>query len=148
MRSLNQIIWIQRFLVRCRLLIANRFWGMDIHPTVRISRSARLDLTYPKGIHIGEETYIAFDAAILSHDMTRAKRVDTVIGRHCFIGARSLILPGVKIGDGSIVAAGSIVTEDVPPRSIVAGNPAKLLRVNIEVGPYGVMTIGSGRSPT
>ncbi len=46
----------------------------------------------------------------------------------CDIGLGSIILPGVKIGEGSIVGAGSVVTDDIPPYSVFAGNPAKLLR--------------------
>jgi acetyltransferase-like isoleucine patch superfamily enzyme len=59
------------------------------------------------------------------------------VGENCFIGGRSMILPGVEIGDNSIVAAGAIVTKSVPPRSIVAGNPAVVVRSDIEVGAYG-----------
>jgi carbonic anhydrase/acetyltransferase-like protein (isoleucine patch superfamily) len=47
------------------------------------------------------------------------------------------VLPGVTIGDGSIVGAGSVVFDDVPPRSIVGGNPARVLRQNIEVVRHG-----------
>ena len=60
-------------------------------------------------------SYIAFDAAILAHDMTRALRLNTYIGENCFIGSRSVILPGVRVGDGSIVGSGAVVTKDVPP---------------------------------
>lgn len=45
-----------------------------------------------------------------------------------WIGARAIILPGVKIGAGSIVAAGAVVTKDVPPYSIVGGSPARVLK--------------------
>lgn len=110
---------------------------MDLHPTCRFSLSIKLDTTHPSGIHVGEESYIAFGAAILTHDMTRGLYLDTRVGRHCFVGARSLILPGVTIGDGCIVGAGSIVTKSVPPRCIVGGNPARIIRTEIEVGPYG-----------
>ena len=114
-----------------------KIWGMDIHPTVVMSLSARLDKTHPRGIHIGEGTYIAFDAAILAHDMTRALKTDTFIGRNCFIGARSIILPGVTIGDGSVVGSGSVVTKSVPPASVVAGNPAQIIKSGIEVLQFG-----------
>jgi len=50
------------------------------------------------------------------------------IGNDVWIGGSCTILPGISIGDNSIVAAGSVVTKDVPPNSIVAGNPAKMLR--------------------
>ncbi|MFB3764137.1 MAG: DapH/DapD/GlmU-related protein [Methanotrichaceae archaeon] len=51
-----------------------------------------------------------------------------VIEDGCDIGLGSIILPGVEIGEGSIVGAGSVVTDDIPPYSVFAGNPAKLLR--------------------
>lgn len=112
-------------------------WGMDLHPTCRLSRTARLDLTYPAGIHIGAYTYLAFEAAVLTHDTARGLYQHTRIGGNCFIGARALILPGVTIGDGCIVGAGSVVTRDIPPYCIVAGNPARIIRTDIRVGPYG-----------
>ncbi len=137
MRSLNSLQWLRKGLVRAKLLVYTRVWGMDIHPTASFSLSAKFDRTYPRGIHIGAQSYIAFDVAILAHDMTRGLYLHTHIGRHCFIGARSIILPGIVIGDGSVVAAGSVVTRDVPPGSVVAGNPARIIRSNVSVGPYG-----------
>jgi acetyltransferase-like isoleucine patch superfamily enzyme len=74
---------------------------------------------------------------ILCHDLTRGIYKNTTIGRCCFVGARSVIMPGVTVGDFSIVATGAVVTRDVPPHSIVAGNPAQIIRSDIEVGPYG-----------
>lgn len=50
------------------------------------------------------------------------------IGNGCWLGARSIILGGVKIGDGCVVAAGAVVTHDVPPNSLVAGVPALVKR--------------------
>lgn len=114
-----------------------RFWGMDIHPTVEMSLSARLDLVNPAGIHIGANSYLAFDVRVLSHDMTRRLKLDTYIGENCFIGGRSLILPGVRIGNSCIVGAGSVVTRSVPDNCIVAGNPARILREGVELLSYG-----------
>lgn len=53
---------------------------------------------------------------------------DTTIGNDVWIGYESLVMPGVSIGDGAIVAARSVVTGDVPPYSIVGGNPAAVIR--------------------
>ena len=57
------------------------------------------------------------------------KREDVTIGRNVWIGTRSTILAGVSIGDGSIIAAGSVVTKNVPAYSIVGGVPAKVIRM-------------------
>lgn len=53
---------------------------------------------------------------------------DTVLGNDVWIGRDATIMPGVRIGDGAIVATGAVVTSDVPPYAIVGGNPAKVLR--------------------
>jgi virginiamycin A acetyltransferase len=53
---------------------------------------------------------------------------DTVVGNDVWIGYEALLMPGVKVGDGAIVAARSVVTKDVPPYAIVGGNPAKVVR--------------------
>lgn len=51
-----------------------------------------------------------------------------VIGNDVWIGGRVIILPGVHIGDGAVIGAGSVVTKDVPPYAIVGGNPAKVIK--------------------
>jgi acetyltransferase-like isoleucine patch superfamily enzyme len=118
-------------------LIYTKVFKMDLHPTCTFSLSAKFDKTNPRGIHVGEHSYIAFDVVLLAHDMSRGTRAHTRIGNNCFIGGRSLILPGITVGDNSIVGAGSVVTRDVPPRTVVAGNPARIIRSDIKVGKYG-----------
>jgi putative colanic acid biosynthesis acetyltransferase WcaF len=51
------------------------------------------------------------------------------IGAECFVGAKSLLLPGVRLGEGAVVGAGAVVTKDVDPWTIVAGNPARNIGV-------------------
>jgi acetyltransferase-like isoleucine patch superfamily enzyme len=126
-----------------RRLYLVKIYGMNLHPTCSLSLKAVLDRTHPKGVHVGAYSYVAFDAVIFTHDMTRGLRTDTFIGERCFIGARSIIMPGIRVGDGSIVGAGSVVTRDVPPGCIVAGNPAKVLRSGIRTTRCGCIK-GSG----
>ncbi|MEK9713668.1 MAG: DapH/DapD/GlmU-related protein [Thalassolituus sp.] len=140
-KSLNQFIKVQRLLVRLRWLIFTKVWGMDIHKETMISLSAKMDRTHPAGVHIAKETYIAFGATILTHDLVRALKTDTYIGESCFIGARSIVMPGVRVGNRCIVAAGSVVTRDVPDNCIVAGNPAKVVKENVTVYSYGRLVV-------
>jgi serine acetyltransferase len=128
---------LRNILVTLRRLFLTRVMGMDIHPTAQLSMSCKLDRNYPVGIHIGAYSYLAFESRVLCHDRTRGLYVDTWIGENCFIGGRAMILPGVRIGDGAIVGAGSVVTKDVPPRCAVAGNPAQIIKENIETLAYG-----------
>lgn len=110
---------------------------MDIGKGASISLSARLDKTNPRGIHIGEYTAIPFEVAILTHDFVNNRHVDVRIGKHCMIGARSVIMPGVTIGDHCIVSVASVVVKDIPSNSLAAGNPARVIE-------KGIHTIGLG----
>ena len=91
-------------------------------------------------IDIGSDCLISFRVTIVDHDhdfvlgkspvgvsVSSSQRVD--IGERTFVGANSVILQGVSIGHDSIVGAGSVVTHSFPPNSIIAGNPAKLVRL-------------------
>lgn len=136
-RGFNRLGGLRHILVDLKRLYFRRVWGMDIHPTAQFSLSAKFDRTFPPGIHVGARSYVAFETRLLTHDRTRGLYLHTRIGENCFIGGRSLILPGVEIGDNCVIGAGSVVTKSVPPRSIAAGNPARVIRSDIEVGPYG-----------
>lgn len=129
---------LRKYLMKLRWYYLVKGWGMDIHPDCWISLKAKLDRTNPRGIHIGEGTLVAFDAVILSHDYIRSIHdVKTVIGKNCLIGANSFIMPGITIGDHSIVGAMAVVTKDVPPNCMVAGNPARVVKTGIMTGRMG-----------
>ncbi|MEI9864591.1 MAG: acyltransferase [Limisphaerales bacterium] len=82
-------------------------------------------------IHTGEDVSIGPEATILTlgHDPQSPdftdRGGDVIIGDRAWIGYRALILPGIKIGEGAVVGAGAVVTKDVAPFTIVAGNPAR-----------------------
>lgn len=56
------------------------------------------------------------------------QRGDTIIGDGVWIGMRAIIMPGIKIGEGAVIAAGAVVTKDVAPYNVVGGNPAKTIK--------------------
>lgn len=88
-------------------------------------------------VEIGEGTSIARDVVIWNDDAhqveeTKSDKVEPIIiGKHVWICQGAKILKGVTIGDGAVIAAGAIVTKDVPPHSLAAGIPAKIIRENI-----------------
>jgi len=85
--------------------------------------------SYP--IRIGNDVSIGPEAVILTlgHDPQSPDFADrggeVIIGHHAWIACRALVLPGVKIGEGAVIAAGAVVTRDVEPYAIVAGSPAR-----------------------
>ncbi|MGB3388836.1 MAG: CatB-related O-acetyltransferase [Pseudaminobacter sp.] len=83
--------------------------------------------TFPFNI-FGSGWEQGFDPATWAQEL----RGDTIVGNDVWIGMEALVMPGVTIGDGAIIAARSVVTRDVPPYAIVAGNPAKIVKVRFD----------------
>ncbi|MDR0606122.1 MAG: acyltransferase [Bacteroidales bacterium] len=113
---------------------------MDIAKSARISFRTKLDKTFPQGIHIAEESYLASGVIVLSHDYCRSIRTDTYIGKQCFIGVNAIIMCGITVGDNVIVGSGAIITKNVPSNCIVAGNPAKIIRTGIQTKKFGQLS--------
>lgn len=105
--------------------------GMEVGEDVFIDRETWFDTNFCWLISIGDRCTMAPGVRILTHDASTkgalgyTRLAPVRIGADTFIGAGSLILPGATIGDGAIVGAGSVVRRDVPPRTLVTGNPAE-----------------------
>jgi maltose O-acetyltransferase len=107
--------------------------GLQIGKNVFFGSDVFIDSSFPWLISIGDECTITYGVIILAHDSSIYRHLGYTkigkvsIGSKTFIGARSIILPGVKIGKDVIIGAGSIVTKDIPDNSIAAGNPAVVI---------------------
>lgn len=137
LKSLNQLRIVREALVRLRVRWLRVVVGIDVDQTLRASMSSRFRPGHRGSISIGPDTLIAFKTLIYSRDPKSGEDRPVRIGARCFIGGGSMILPGVTIGDQCIVGAGAVVFEDVPAKSIVGGNPARVLRTDVAMGPYG-----------
>lgn len=105
-----------------------RLMGIKLGKKVFIGLDSYLDDQFPELITIGEGTTISYRVIIVAHDDSGQGYVNPVtIGKRVYIGVGAIVLPGVRIGDDSIVGAGSVVTKDVPQGVTVAGCPANVI---------------------
>jgi maltose O-acetyltransferase len=108
---------------------------LSIGPDTYITGPLHIDLTAP--VHIGARVHMGYDVQILATDHEIGDVVQRCgprvfrgvrIGDGAWLGSRTVILPGVRIGAGAVVAAGAVVTRDVPENVLVGGVPARLIR--------------------
>jgi len=134
-----------------RLLSSKVGNGITYYPGIKISPGTHLALgdnvdlawgvliTTAGGVEIGDRTLVGYNTMIFSANHVIPHGIDKIfyaghekkkvtIANDVWIGAGCIILPGVNIGEGAIVAAGSIVTKNVEPFSMVAGVPARLIK--------------------
>lgn len=128
---------IRKYFILGMYFIYVKIYHMDIAENSKFSLGVKFDKSNPRGIHIGEESFIASGSVILAHDFCKPTKADTYIGKCCFIGVNAIIMCGVKIGDHVIVGSGAVVTKDVPSNCIVAGNPARIIKENIQTKKFG-----------
>jgi len=88
------------------------------------------DIMFPEKITVGNNCIIGYNTTILTHEylIDEYRIGDVIIGDEVMIGANTTILPGIKIGDRAIVAAGTVVHKDVPAGAFVGGNPMQVIR--------------------
>jgi maltose O-acetyltransferase len=146
LNSLNQFNGVLIAASRLRCVWLRLRYGIRLHPTARISLSNRLLAGKRGSIRVGADTLVAFKTLILSVDYLTGEDRPVRIGSRCFIGGGSTILPGVTIGDESIVGGGAVVFDDVPPRTVVGGNPARIVKHDIEVGRFGQLKVADENS--
>lgn len=134
-----------------RHVMYRRFLGLDLASTAKIHKG--LEILAAKNVHVGPGTIIGQDALLdgrrgiyfganvnlggevaiftLQHDIRSptfaAIGGSVTIGDRAWLSFRTTILPGITIGEGAVVAAGAVVTRDVPPYTMVAGIPAKMI---------------------
>lgn len=111
--------------------------GAHVHIGSRVYANFNLTLVDDGHIYIGDKTMIGPNVTIATagHPVLPELRekalqfnVDVHIGRNVWIGAGAIILPGITIGDNSVIGAGSVVTKDIPSNVVAVGNPCKVLR--------------------
>lgn len=144
-------VWAARGVFWQKICGANRHIPWPVSPFIEISNGRNIifdpdDLNNFQGkgnyfqnfngkIYIGKGTYIAMNVGIITsnHDVNNLDEhfpgQDVKIGTSCWLGMNSIILPGVILGEKTVVGAGSVVTKSFPEgHCIIVGNPAKLLR--------------------
>ncbi|RUT44558.1 acyltransferase [Paenibacillus anaericanus] len=103
--------------------------GMKVGDHTAFGLMVMVDVFFPELITIGRNSVIGYNTTILAHEyLIKEYRLGEVnIGSEVMIGANTTILPGITIGDGAVIAAGSIVHKDVAAGTFVGGNPLRVL---------------------
>ncbi|ADC49141.1 acetyltransferase [Alkalihalophilus pseudofirmus OF4] len=109
------------------------FLRMKVGPETAVALMVMMDVMFPERISIGRNTIIGYNTTILAHEyLIKEYRLgDVVIGDEVMIGANTTILPGVTIGDGAVISAGTLVHRDVPAGAFVGGNPMQIIKERV-----------------
>ncbi|MBX3405381.1 MAG: hypothetical protein KF869_01350 [Phycisphaeraceae bacterium] len=129
---------LARWAPRGVILPIHRMRGVKMGADVFIDPTAIIETAFPENITIGNDVRITAGCVIMSHIKAPHYLRETglvpvvlkpvVLEDHCFIGVNSVIMPGVTVGKASVVTSGSVVVNNVPPYTMVQGNPAKVIK--------------------
>jgi maltose O-acetyltransferase len=112
--------------------------GLKLGQNVYVEERVSFDSSFCWLISIGDGSTLSKNVVILAHDASTKRSLNYTkigrvqIGRETFIGACSVILPGVTIGSNVIIGAGSVVTHDIPDNCVAVGNPARVIESTID----------------
>jgi acetyltransferase-like isoleucine patch superfamily enzyme len=111
------------------------FLNVKVGEQASFALMVMLDVMFPEKISVGKNSVIGYNTTILAHEylINEYRLGDVEIGNEVLIGANSTILPGVIIGDGAIVSAGTLVHKDVPEGAFVGGNPMQIIYTKEEL---------------
>ncbi|MEW9502118.1 acyltransferase [Jeotgalibacillus marinus] len=120
--------------LRMKNWLYRTFLGVKVGDQTSFALMVMLDVMFPEKISVGKNSVIGYNTTILAHEyLIHEYRIGMVeIGDEVLIGANTTILPGVRIGDGAIVSASTLVHKDVPAGAFVGGNPMQVIRLKDE----------------
>lgn len=131
------VIQIARYtpFLRVKNWLYRTFLKMSVGRYTAFALMVMPDTMFPEKITVGHNSIIGYNTTILAHEyLIKEYRIgEVIIGDEVLIGANTTILPGVTIGDGAIVSAGTLVNKDVPPGAFVGGNPMQLVYTKEEM---------------
>jgi acetyltransferase-like isoleucine patch superfamily enzyme len=122
--------------------VLHRLRGVRIGADCFIDPAAILETAYPENITLGDDVRVTAGAIVMTHIkpphyLRDRGHVPVVLAKvvledHCFIGVNAVVMPGVTVGRAAVVASGAVVVADVPPLTMVAGNPARVVKRFVE----------------
>lgn len=115
----------------------SNFGGRNVHFGKNVYANFNLTLVDDTHIYVGDHTMIGPNVTLATagHPIEPSLReqgyqynAPVHIGRNCWLGAGTVVLPGVTVGDNTVIGAGSVVTKDIPANVVAVGNPCRVLR--------------------
>lgn len=125
------VIQLSRYtpFISVKNMLFRTFLKMKVGKKTSFALMVMPDVMFPERITVGNNSIIGYNTTILAHEylIDEYRIGDVIIGENVLVGANTTILPGVKIGDGAIISAATLVNRDIPPGVFAGGNPVKII---------------------